>query len=490
MTEENIAGNKRIHVRTDLFDIALDTKGADVREVALLKYPVSPENKDNPLMLMNDKPPHLFIAQGGFAAKRKTDDNTLIAAPNHNTVFQADVSDYALADGSDELVVPFTWTSPDGVKFTKRYRFKRGKYLIHIEYEIENPTGKVWQGNQYQQLQRMPIPKDEQKRFIHTYTGGVIYSQEEKYEKISFGDMEDEKLNRKIKGGWAAMIQHYFLGALIPAKDEEFHYYTRAAKGERYIIGMTSPTYEVAPGKTSVITDRLYVGPKIQSHLEEIAPGLELTVDYGMLTVIAKPIFWLLTKIHSFVHNWGWSIIILTLIIKLAFYKLSEASYKSMANMRRMQPRMKALKDRYGDDRQGMNKALMDLYKKEKINPLGGCLPIVIQIPVFIALYWVLLESVEMRQAPFMLWIQDMSSPDPYFILPIVMGVTMLFQQKLNPTPMDPIQAKLMMVLPLVFTVFFAFFPAGLVIYWVTNNILSIAQQWYITRMVIDKKGK
>ena len=283
------------------------------------------------------------------------------------------------------------------------------------------------------------------------------------------------------------MIQHYFLAAWIPKKDEDFRYYTRAPGNEHYIIGMTSPTYQVAAGQKRTLENELYVGPKLQDKLQAVAPGLELTVDYGILTVIAKPIFWLLEKIHSFVHNWGWSIIFLTLIIKLAFYKLSEASYKSMANMRRMQPRMKALKDRFGDDRAQMNKALMDLYKKEKINPLGGCLPIVVQIPVFISLYWVLLESVEMRQAPFMLWIQDMSTADPYFILPILMGITMVVQQKLNPTPLDPIQAKLMMVLPLVFTVFFAFFPAGLVLYWVVNNMLSISQQWYITRVVIGK---
>ena len=333
----------------------------------------------------------------------------------------------------------------------------------------------------------MPIPKKDQQRFIHTYTGGVIYSKQHKYEKIKFDKMKKENLSREIKGGWAAMIQHYFLAAWIPNKDETFHYYSRVFDNDRYVIGMTSPTYHVAAGQTKLLESELYIGPKLQTHLETIAPGLELTVDYGILTVVAKPIFWLLRTIHSFVGNWGWSIIFLTLTIKLAFYKLSETSYKSMANMRRMQPRMKALKERYGDDRAQMNKALMELYKKEKINPLGGCLPIVVQIPVFISLYWVLLDSVELRQAPFMLWIQDMSTPDPYFILPILMGVTMLIQQRLNPTPLDAIQAKLMMVLPFTFGIFFSFFPAGLVLYWVVNNTLSISQQWYITRIVIGK---
>lgn len=485
-----IAGSKRIHARTDLFDIEFDTKGADVRRVALLKYPKEATAKDIPLVLMDDVPPHLFIAQGGFATKRQTDSSVHISAPNHNTVYQAAAMDLSMGNDRDELVVPFIWTSPEGIQFIKRYRIKRDSYLIRVEHEIINPTNKKWAGNLYQQLQRMPIPDSEQQDFIYTYTGGVIYSDEEKYEKISFDDMQDENLSREIKGGWTAMIQHYFLSAWVPNKEETFRYYSRSAGGERYVIGMTSPTYEVAPGGKRTLENDLFIGPKVQKVLEEIAPGLELTVDYGILTVIAKPLFWLLDKIHSFVNNWGWAIIFLTLIIKLVFYKLSEASYKSMANMRRMQPRMKALKDRFGDDKAQMNKALMDLYKKEKINPLGGCLPILIQIPVFIALYWVLLESVEMRQAPFMLWIQDMSTADPYFILPILMGVTMVIQQKLNPTPLDPIQAKLMMFLPLVFTVFFAFFPAGLVLYWVVNNVLSIAQQWYITKIVMEKGNK
>ena len=482
-----VTSRQRIHVKTDLFDIELDSKGADVRRVSLLKYPAEAKHKDVPLKLMEDVPPHLFIAQGGYATKRQAETGTLISAPNHTTIYQPAASEFILPEGANELVVPFSWISPEGVRFTKRYIFKRNCYLVRVENEIQNPTAMNWQGNLYQQLQRMPIPEGESQRFIYTYTGGVIYSDEEKYEKISFDDMEDEKLNREIKGGWAAMIQHYFLAAWVPNKEENFRYYSRATSGKRYIIGMTSPTYQVGPGQSRVLENKLFVGPKLQDQLEVIAPGLELTVDYGVLTVIAKPIFWLLRKIHSFVNNWGWAIIILTLIIKLAFYKLSEASYKSMANMRRMTPRMQALKERFGDDKAQMNKALMDLYKKEKINPLGGCLPILVQIPVFIALYWVLLESVEMRQAPFMLWIQDMSTADPYFVLPILMGVTMVIQQKLNPTPLDPIQAKMMMILPLVFTVFFAFFPAGLVLYWVVNNVLSIAQQWYITRRVIDQ---
>jgi YidC/Oxa1 family membrane protein insertase len=302
--------------------------------------------------------------------------------------------------------------------------------------------------------------------------------------KQSFDDIQDQNLSRDVVEGWAAMLQHYFVGAWVPPADETQRYYTRALKGERYVIGMIGPTLTAAPDSTVTAKSRLWVGPKLQHDMEAIAPGLELTVDYGKLTVIAKPIFWLLEKIHGVVGNWGWAIIILTLLIKLAFYKLSETSYKSMANMRKLAPRLKSLKERYGDDKQKLNQAMMDMYKKEKVNPLGGCLPVLVQIPVFIALYWVLLESVEMRQAPFALWIQNLSAPDPYFILPLIMGATMIIQQKLNPAPMDPMQAKVMMILPIVFTVFFAFFPSGLVLYWVVNNTLSIAQQYVITKRV------
>ena len=287
------------------------------------------------------------------------------------------------------------------------------------------------------------------------------------------------------------MIQHYFLAAWIPQRDQENTYYSRgvgSASGERYILGLIGPVQSLAPGESTDFSSSLYVGPKIQDHLEKLAEGLELTVDYGYLTVIAQPLFWLLQHIHSFVGNWGWSIIIVTLLIKALFYKLAETSYRSMANMRRVQPKMMAIKERYADDRQRQSQAMMELYKKEKINPLGGCLPMVIQIPVFIALYWVLLESVELRQAPFIFWIRDLSIKDPYFVLPVIMGISMYIQQKLNPAPVDPIQAKIFMMLPFVFTVFFAFFPSGLVLYWVVNNVTTIAQQWFITRRVLVEK--
>jgi YidC/Oxa1 family membrane protein insertase len=318
----------------------------------------------------------------------------------------------------------------------------------------------------------------------------VYYSPEDKYTKESFDDMRDARLQREVSDGWIAMIQHYFLSAWIPPSGTVETFYTNVLDNSRYIIGKYSSPVTIASGASHSFENRLFVGPKLQETLTEVAPGLELAVDYGWLTVIAQPIFWLLNKIHSIVGNWGWAIIILTILIKLAFYKLSETSYKSMANMRKMTPRMQALKDRYGDDKQRLNQAMMELYKKEKINPLGGCLPILVQIPVFIALYWVLLESVEMRHAPFALWLNNLSAPDPYFVLPLIMGVSMFVQQKLNPPPPDPIQAKVMMSLPFVFTVFFAFFPSGLVLYWVVNNLLSIAQQWYITQKIEKAAAK
>jgi YidC/Oxa1 family membrane protein insertase len=471
-----------IDVETDLFHIRIDTTGGDLRQADLLAYPATMEPDSPPFRLLNDSLPNLFVVQSGLRASVGTE-------PTHHVVYTPEQTSYRMAETDDELVVPMVWRSPEGVEVIKRYVFHRGSYAIDLQHEVHNHSGADWHGRQYRQLQRTQVAETGQSTFIYTYMGGVIYSPEEKYEKIKFDDMVEEHLDRTITDGWAAMLQHYFLGALIPASGETDRYYTNTLSNARYVIGMIAPNRVVADGSSELFETRLFIGPKLQDEMKEVAPGLELTVDYGLLTVLAQPVFWLLKTIHKLVGNWGWSIIFVTMLIKLAFYKLSETSYKSMANMRKLAPRMKTLKERYGDDRQKLNQAMMEMYKKEKINPLGGCLPIVVQIPVFISLYWVLLESVELRQAPFMLWITDMSSPDPYYILPLLMGVTMLIQQKLNPAPMDPIQAKVMMVLPVVFTVFFAFFPSGLVLYWVVNNTLSIAQQWVITRRV-ERGGK
>ncbi|MGE0372083.1 MAG: membrane protein insertase YidC [Gammaproteobacteria bacterium] len=470
---------QRVHVVTDLLAVELDTTGGDLREVALLGYPVSTEKRDEPFRLMRDEGARVFIAQSGLISQQP--------APDHYAVFTAEATEYRLQ--GDELRVPLRWTGADGISVTKTYVFHRDSYQIGIEYRVENNSAAPWTGYQYRQFQRSLPGEDEKSAFIYTYTGGVIYSQEEKYEKIDFDDMDKRDLSRSITGGWAAMIQHYFLGAWLPGPQETNQFYSKAPKGQPYVLGLLSQPITVAPGEAGEFSSRLFVGPKDQTRMEKAAEGLRLTVDYGVLTILAQPLFWLLKYIHGVVGNWGWSIILLTLMVKLVFYKLSETSYRSMANMRVLQPKLMQLRERYGDDRQRMSQAMMDLYKKEKINPLGGCLPMLVQIPVFIALYWVLLESVELRQAPFVLWIHDLSTKDPYYILPLLMGVTMFIQQKLNPPPPDPIQAKVLMALPFIFTLFFAFFPAGLVVYWVANSVLSILQQWYITHR-IEKSGK
>ena len=477
---------QRVKVQTDVFNIEIDSRGGDLRVVDLAKYPKENKKDTESFRLMSDAPEDLFIAQSGFAGKTPLNDGTVITAPNHTSIYSIENNAYKLADGQNELKVNLFWISPENIRFVKTYEFKRNSYEIKVSHTIENNSGRTWRGNLYQQLQRKDYKDENQSAFIYTYTGGVIYSPEDKYQKIDFSDMEDENLKRDISNGWAAIIQHYFLAAWVPPVETKQSYFTRDLKDSLYAIGMkASEEVQVTTGTSKALTNILYVGPKIQQTLEKIAPGLELTVDYGVLTFIAKPIFWLMTKIHNLVNNWGWTIILLTLLIKIVFYKLSEASYKSMANMRKVQPRLTALKERYGDDRQKMNQAMMEMYKKEKINPLGGCLPILVQIPVFISLYWVLLESVELRQADWIFWFTDLSTKDPFFVLPLIMGITMYIQQKLNPAPLDPMQAKIMMALPFVFTIFFAFFPSGLVLYWVVNNTLSIAQQWYITKIVI-----
>lgn len=473
-----LKSNQRIIVKTDLFYAEIDTRGGDLREADLIDYPISTEQKDKPTQLLRDNQPPLFVAQTGLLSSAAK------LAPDHHAVFTTSATEFTMQSGEQTLQVPLTWQSENGeVIVTKTYTFTRGSHSIAVDYTIENKSSEVWQGKQYRQLQRSSVG-DQSSIFIYTYTGGVIYSQEEHYEKIHFDDMKDKDLGRSITGGWAAMIQHYFVSAWIPDQSETNYFYSKNAGDDRYILGMVSPDVTVQPGEAVKLSNHLYVGPKDQKVLEELAPGLELTVDYGFLTLIAKPIFWFLRWLYELVGNWGVAIILVTLCIKLAFYKLSEASYRSMANMRKLQPKVLALKERYGDDRQRMGQAMMELYKKEKINPFGGCLPVLVQIPVFISLYWVLLESVELRQAPFFLWIEDLSVKDPFYVLPLLMGVTMFIQYKLNPMPPDPIQAKVMQMLPFIFTLFFAFFPSGLVLYWVANNVLSISQQWYITRKI------
>ncbi len=478
---EEKAPEEGIEVITDVFRIKIGTQGGTIYRADLLDYSLSLDEPDKPVHLLNNDETLVYIAQGGLLSKGP--------APTHTAAFSSPQSIYRMSDDEDILEVPLYWEDDSGIRVKKTFRFQRDKHLITVKYEVTNQSEAAWSGRAYNQLQRTPAPK-RKSGMVYTYTGAVISSDENRYEKISLDDIEEEKLSRSFAGGWAAMIQHYFVTALIPGSSSDvYNYYTLYLDPRtsglgvpRYVIGMTSPQKTVSAGESGLFEEKLYLGPKIQSKLEAIAPNLELTVDYGMLWFIAKPLFWCLQQFHHFTNNWGWSIILVTLMLKLLFYNLSAAGYKSMANMRRVQPRLVAIKERYKNDRARLNKAMMDIYKEEKINPLGGCFPILIQIPVFIALYWVLLESVELRQSGFIFWLKDLSTPDPYFILPVVMGVTMFIQQKLNPAPMDPVQEKVMMTLPFVFTVFFAFFPSGLVLYWVVNNILSIAQQWLIVR--------
>ncbi len=478
------SGSQRVKVITDVYDVEIGTTGGSLLRVGLRTYPKSLERKNEPFELLKDQGFELFVAQSGLQSSQ------VDAAPGLDSVYVPDQSEYRLKDGQDSLDVRLTWTNDAGVTVIKTYTFHRGSFVIDVKHDIQNNSGEVWTGRQFRLLRRTPPTESVSALGVYTYTGGVISTPEEVYEKIDFEDMAKQSLERQVQGGWIAMIQHYFLSAWVPDQQETNLFYTRVSGGNQYLLGMVGPQAAVPTEGSHSFESRLYVGPKIQERLEELAPNLRLTVDYGFLTIIAQPLFWLLEMFHGVVGNWGWAIILLTILIKAVFFKLSETSYRSMANMRRMTPRMQAIKERYGHDKQKMNQAMMELYKKEKINPLGGCLPILVQIPVFIALYWMLLESVELRQAPFMLWIQDLSTKDPFYILPLIMGATMFIQQKLNPPPPDPIQAKVMMALPFVFTVFFLWFPSGLVLYWVVNNVLSIAQQYVITKRVeagVDK---
>ena len=471
-----------ITVETDLLRVVLNTEGGDLHQMELIKHGLDSEHRDLPFRLLSDEGRQIFITQSGIKGAQGTDQTQY---PSHQALYTTVQNNYVLAIGDEQLPVSMVWSDPDsGLKITKTYIFYRDSYKIDLQYRIENRGSSDWKGGAYAQLLRNSEGPEAENAFIYTYTGGVVYTQEELFQKVDFDEMASTPLTRSTEQGWVAMIQHYFLGAVIPQQGAKPTLYTYEPSQGRYAIGAILPAVTVAAGETGDLMMQLYLGPKDQDRMEQMAPGLELTVDYGWLTFLAQPIFWVLNQIQDVVGNWGFSIILLTMLIKLVFFKLSETSYRSMAQMRKLTPRLTSLKERYGDDRQKMNEAMMRIYREEKVNPMGGCLPILVQIPVFIALYWVLLESVEIRQAPFILWIQDLSAMDPYYILPLLMGGSMLIQQRLNPAPLDPIQQKVMMILPVVFTVFFAFFPAGLVLYWVVNNVISISQQYYITKKI------
>lgn len=481
----NAVGGQLITVKTDVYDIVLSTVGGDVVAVKLPQYPVSLEQKDQPFTLLSQNTPR-YMAQSGLIHDKMGGLDQSSRAPNHYAVYSSEATAYTLQDGQDSLEIKLSWNDGNGIFVDKIFTFRRGEYVINVRHAVRNDSEQPWVGRQYRQLRHGPATDTDGSRFLYTFTGGGYYT--DKFNKIEFEDMRTEPVNIDVPvGGWVSIVQHYFLSAWFTpneqaAQDFLYSKVVSSTGNDEYILGMRSDAKSIAPGATDTFETRLYTGPKRQQELEKLTKGLELTIDYGIFTIFSKPIFWLLAKIHALVGNWGWAIILLTIMIKLAFYRLSAASYRSMAKMKTVAPKLQEVRDKYGSDKQAQQQAMMELYKKEKINPLGGCLPILIQIPVFIALYWVLLESVELRQAPWMLWIKDLSIKDPYFVLPLLMGITMFIQQKLNPPPPDPMQAKLMMALPFVFTVFFAFFPAGLVLYWFVNNLLSILQQWNITR--------
>ncbi len=474
-----------VTVTTDVLELKISQRGGALVQARLLNYPVALKTPEQKVHLFSLESNRLYTASSGLVA---TSD-----APNHTALYETAADSYTLQPGQETLQVPLTWRGANGVEVTKVFTFAPNSYEIQVDHQVTNQSGTDWQGAQYQQFLRVPPPKPEGSFFgspqSFSFNGIARRTEEEKYEKFDF-DEAGEFNTVSSESAWIAMVEHYFIGAWLPPADQNFQLSAQQLGDNQYRLRSRGPTITVAAGATHEFNSRLYVGPKLQDHMEEIAPQLELTVDYGIFTPFSKILFWLLDLIHGFVGNWGWAIVLLTVLVKLAFFKLTEAQYKSMAKMRKLQPRITAMKERYGDDKQKFNLAMMDLYKKEKVNPFGGCLPLLIQIPVFIALYWVLVESVELRQAPFILWINDLSSKDPYFILPAINAAAMFMTAKLSPNPsMDPVQQKIMLFMPVAFSVMFAFFQAGLVLYWAVNASLSLLQQWVITKRIEAQDG-
>ena len=485
--------SRNIVVETDTIRVVIDSLGGDIIEVALLKHLSKQEEGAEPFLLLEKNRKRTYTAQSGLIGPSGTEVKSAFAR------FDSAASNYVMQN-QEKLVVDLYFNDASGVRLTKRYTFKSNDYLIDVDYIVDNQSDSRWASTYYSQISRddSADPGADSAGFgMQSYLGSATTTNDDPYKKISFKDIKNKKTRFQNTGGWVAMIQHYFVSAWIPNPNESYNYYTKETKSGLNVIGFLTP-FAVEKNQTKTIGAKFYAGPKYQYRLQEIAPNLDLTVDYGWLWWIAQPLYTLLYffamgEAHMFGEvyevfpgfgNWGVAIIMLTIVIKALFFRLSAASYRSMANMRRVQPKLLELRERHADDKQAQSKAMMELYQKEKINPLGGCLPILIQMPVFIALYWALMESVELRHAPFFGWITDLSVMDPYFVLPLLMGITMFLQQKMNPPPPDPMQAKIMQWMPVVFTFFFVFFPAGLVVYWVSNNVLSISQQWYITRKI------
>jgi YidC/Oxa1 family membrane protein insertase len=476
VTHKSIPGTK-IRVSTDVLVAEISTVGGDLHRLEFLQHRDT-KDKDKHFLMLQEKDSHTYITQSGLLGE---------GMPTHNTLYVAQGEEFHLVDGKDSVEIHLSATEASGVKVSKIYTFHRGSYLIDLSYQIDNIGSAPISPTAYFQFVRDNKGSDGDSKFVPTYTGPAIYTDLQKFQKVDFSDIDKGKANypKSSDNGWVAMLQHYFVSAWLPGNMVQREFYTKKLEDNLYAAGVILSTPSTTTGNTAKVNISLYAGPA-QTSLDTIAPGLGLTVDYGWLTVIATPLFWLLTFLHGWVGNWGVAIILLTFLIKLAFFPLSAASYRSMAKMRVVAPKLEKIKQQYGDDRERLHKSMMELYKTEKINPLGGCLPVLIQIPVFISLYWAILSSVELRHAPFFGWINDLSAADPYYILPLIMGASMLLQSKLNPAPPDPMQAKIMQIMPVVFSVVFFFFPAGLVLYSVVNNALSIAQQWYITRGTMD----
>ncbi len=484
-TAINNDDSELITVTTDVLEVQIDPQGGTIVSAKLLNYPVEVSRPEVPIQLMqrNLGTGNYYVAQSGLLSVNNP-------APTHLVRYQYQQNEYRLAQGQQQLQIPLNW-SENGINVTKTLTLQRGGYIIDTQHVLTNQTAQDWEGNRYVQLQRT-APTGSKGGITDTsrysFNGAGYYTPENRFDKLKFDDFAEQNLNIRTSNGWIAMIQHYFMSAWLPPADSVETIGSAIVNQSgttRYLLRYQNTPVRIASGQTHQFSSQLYVGPKLQEQLKDLAEGLELTVDYGIFTIFSKPLFIALDWIHSLVRNWGLAIVILTLLIKLLFFKLTERQYKSMARMRKLQPRIEKLKERYGEDRQKMSAAMMEMYKTEKVNPLGGCLPILVQIPIFIALYWVLLESVELRQAPFFAWIQDLSSPDPYFVLPLINGIAMIATQRMTPSPgMDPMQRKMMNALPFVFSIMFAFFPAGLVLYWATNAVISLAQQWFITKRI------
>lgn len=467
-----------IKVTTDLMDVSIDTRGGDIVTVKLLKYPESLGSK-SPFLLLNDDPKTRYIAESGLLSDKGPDTS------KEQALYTTSQTSYQLNPADNSVVVNLNWQK-DGLKVTKTYTFARGSYEVKVGYQVDNQSSTPWQGSLYTQLMRTDAQPESHSGLVNltTYLGAAIGTPQKHFEKITFKQMKEGSLTRISQGGWAAMVQHYFISAWVPPAGSTSNFYSKVMSNGLYTIGMIGQPLTAAPGSQVSTEAKLYTGPAIADLLEKTAPGLKLTIDYGWFWFISDIIFWMMQLIHDFVGNWGWSIVLVTIVIKLIFYPLSNKSYRSMSTMKNLQPKIEALKQRYGDDKQKLTQATLELYKQEKVNPMTGCLPVLIQIPVFIALYWVLVESVQLRQAPFIFWIHDLSQKDPYYVLPLLMGISMFLQQRMNPPPPDPMQAKVMMAMPVIFTVLFKDFPAGLMLYWFVNNTLTFLQQWYIMHRV------